>query len=182
MKKAGVFAAVLVLSIPLWAQEVTKVAICNLGAVLATSYKETQAMRDLYAFTDAYQREVQDVRKEINALESQKLDADKAGNKTQSLQLESQIEQKKTYLNDYVRIKTEQYNNMAASVQDNSAFAKDILDAVRYVAEKEGYAIVLRSDGPGKDLLLANIPEVDITQLVIKRIYERAGKTYTEGN
>jgi hypothetical protein len=41
---------------------------------------------------------------------------------------------------------------------------------------------VVRSDGTGADLILFNIPEVDITEKVIKEIFRRAGKTYTGGS
>jgi Skp family chaperone for outer membrane proteins len=58
----------------------------------------------------------------------------------------------------------------------------EIQEAIRFVAERDGFALVLRSDGPGAGLIVHNIPEIDITERVIKRIYEVAGKTYTGGN
>jgi Skp family chaperone for outer membrane proteins len=173
------FAAVL--GLPLWGQQVTMVAVCNWTQVLTTSYKESQAVRELEDFRVAYQKEVQSVSRDISDLENQKLDADKAGNKDASLQLEKKINDKKAYLDDYQRIKKEAYKRQADKILSTS-IVKEILDAVHYVAERDGYALVLRSDGAYADLILANIPEIDITTKVIKRLYELAGKTYTGGD
>jgi outer membrane protein len=178
MKKAAVaFACIVAISLPLWAQQVTWVAICDYSKVMATSFKESQAVRDLENFRAAYLKEVQAVSADITSLESQKLDADKVGNKPLSLQLDDQISQKKEYLDNYKRIKNDQYKAMAARILDTS-FLKDIRTAVAFVADRDGYALVLRSDGPGAELILYNIAEVDITERVIKRIYELAGKPY----
>jgi len=183
MKKAFVAGLLCVLALPLWAQQVTMVAICNWTQVLTTSYKETQAVRDLADFRAAYQKDIQNLTQEISELENQKLDADKAGNADLSLRLDKQISDKKAYLDDYQRIKADAYKRQSEKVlAASSPLMKQILDAVHYVAEQDGYALVLRSDGPYADIILDNIPEIDITTKVIKRIYELAGKTYTEGN
>ncbi len=166
---------------PLFCQQVTMVGLCDWTQVLTTSYKESRAVRELENFRASYQKEIQAVSREINDLESQKLEADKAGNKDTSLQLEKRINDKKTYLDEYQRIKREAYKKQADKILSN-AIVKEILDAIHFVAESDGYALVLRSDGDaGSELILDNIPEIDITKKVIKRIYELAGKTYTGG-
>ena len=51
---------------------------------------------------------------------------------------------------------------------------------VKVVAERQGMALVIRSDGTyGRRRMIYNIPEVDITEKVIKEIFRRAGKVYT---
>ena len=52
---------------------------------------------------------------------------------------------------------------------------------VNYVAEGDGYALVLRSDGDYGAGILYRIMEIDITDKVIKELFNRAGKTYTGG-
>jgi Skp family chaperone for outer membrane proteins len=180
MKKIALLLLACVLGSPLWSQQVTMVAICNYTQVLTTSYKESQAVRDLESLRTSIQKEIQSINQEISTLENQKLDAGKAGNKDLSLQLDDQIGKKRDYLGEVQRIRTDAYNRQRDKIL-STAVLKDILDAIRYVAEKDGYALVIRSDGPGKDLIMANIPEIDITTKVIKRIYELANKTYTEG-
>ncbi len=58
---------------------------------------------------------------------------------------------------------------------------KEIMDVVNYVAEGDGYALVLRSDGDFGAGILYRIMEIDITDKVIKELFNRAGKTYTGG-
>ncbi len=166
---------------PLFCQQVTMVGLCDWTQVLTTSYKESKAVRELEDFRATYQKEIQAVSRDINDLESQKIEADRAGNKDSSLQLEKRINDKKTYLDEYQRIKKEAYKRQADKIFSN-VIVKEILDAIHFVAESDGYALVLRSDGDvGTALILDNIPEIDITKKVIKRIYELAGKTYTGG-
>jgi outer membrane protein len=169
------------IAFPISGQQVTMVGLCDWTQVLTTSYKESRAVRELEDFRAAYQKEIQAVSRDINDLESQKMDADKAGDKDASLQLEKRINDKKNYLDEYQRIKKEAYRRQAEKIFSN-AIVKEILDAIHYVAESDGYALVLRSDGDvGTSLILDNIPEIDITKKVIKRIYELAGKTYNGG-
>jgi Skp family chaperone for outer membrane proteins len=180
MRKTTLAILACILGMPLWSQQVTMVAICNYTQVLTTSYRESQAVRDLETLRLSIQKELQTINQDISILENQRVDADKAGNKDLVLQLDDQIGKKKDYYTEVQRIRTDAYNRQRDKIL-STAVLKDILDAVRYIAEKEGYALVIRSDGPGKDLILANIPEVDITTKVIKRIYELANKVYTEG-
>lgn len=164
---------VLAVCAPLWTQQVTKVAICNWTQILTTSYKETQAVRELDGFRTSYQNEIRSVSNDISDMENRKLDADKAGNKALILQLENDINQKKAYLDEYYRIKTDSYKRQAAKLFTGS-IVKEILDAVRFVAEQDGDALVLRSDGNYADVIIYNIPEIDITQKVIDRIFSLA--------
>jgi Skp family chaperone for outer membrane proteins len=172
---------ILLLGFSLEAQQVTAVAICDWTRVLTTSYRESKAIRDLDDFRAAFQKELASLSNELSDLENQKLEADKAGNKDSSLQLEKTIAAKKTYIDDFRRIRSETYNSRATKVF-TGPIVSEIQDAIRFVAERDGFALVIRSDGPGAGLIVHNIPEIDITEKVIKRIYEVAGKTYTGGN
>ncbi len=182
MRRALVFCVpILLLGLSLEAQQVTAIAICDWSQVLTASYKESKAVRELDDFRSTFQKELVALGNEISDLENQKLEADKAENKELSLQLEKTIASKRTYRDDFRRIRTETYNSRAAKVF-TGPIVSEIQDAIRFVAERDGFALVIRSDGSGAGLIVHNIPEIDITERVIKRIYEVAGKTYTGGN
>ena len=184
MKKTTLICIALLFSgVWLQAQQMTAVAICNLIQIMETSYKESKAMRELDEFRASYQKEIVSLNNEISELENQKLEADKAGNRDQSLQLEKTISGKKTYLADFRKIRTDTYNSRAAKILTGPILI-EILDAIGYVAEREGFALVIRSDGTTAGVLgsfLYYIPEIDITQKVISRMLEM-GKTYSGGN
>ncbi|OHD74119.1 MAG: hypothetical protein A2177_10415 [Spirochaetes bacterium RBG_13_68_11] len=165
----------------LWAQQVTKVGICDFSRVLNTSYRESKTVREFYEAQQTIKKEQAAVEKEIADLENQRLEADKAANADLVLQLERRLSEKRRYLDDYKKIKGDWVRQQAERILSSSNFLRDILEVVKVVAESEGMALVVRSDAAGSELILFNIPEIDITEKVIKEIFRRAGKTYTGG-
>jgi Skp family chaperone for outer membrane proteins len=166
-------------SLPLAAQtqQVTKVGICDFTKVLTTAYKDTKAFRDLDQAKSDINKAVADRTKEITDLQNQKLEADKAGNKTLSATLDKSISDKQSDLDSYRRVK-----NAWLTTQTNALLTgpvlKEIFEQMTLVAESGGYALVLRSDGAYRDIILYRIPEVDITDDVIAAIFAKQGKTY----
>jgi Skp family chaperone for outer membrane proteins len=165
----------------LWAQQVTKVGICDFSRVLNTSYREAKTIREFLDVQATIKKEQAAIEKEIADLENQRLEADKAKNADLVLQLDKKLSDKRRYLDDYKRIKGDWVRQQQQTLLASSGFFKEILDVVKVVAEGQGMALVIRSDATGADLILYNIQEVDITELVIKEIFRRAGKVYTGG-
>jgi outer membrane protein len=181
VKRAVLLLCLAVMAFPAAAQQVTAVAICNWTQVLTTSYKESKSVRELEDLRQSIVKESQAIARDVADIENQKLDADRAGNKDLALQLEKKLTDRRAYLDDYRRIKNDAYKRQAEKVLSSVQFIKEIREAIHFVAEAEGFSLVLRSDGAYADLFLDNIPEVDITQKVINRIYSLAGKTPPSG-
>jgi len=180
--KRTVLAVVLALAaLALGAQQVTKVGICDFSRVLNTSYRESKTVREFYEAQQTIKKEQTAIEKEISDLQNQRLEADKAGNAELVLQLDRRLSDKRRYLDDYKKIKGDWVRQQAERILQSSNFLRDILEVVKVVAESEGMALVVRSDAAGADLILYNIPEIDITEKVIKEIFRRAGKSYTGG-
>jgi outer membrane protein len=178
MRRTAIFAAALfALSIPLCAQQVTKVGICDFTKVLSTVYRESKAYRDWDAARADYNREVSATLNDITDLENQKLDADKAGNRDLSLSLEKKIADRKSYLENYRRVKGAILQQQADKLQSGPVL-KEILEVVNFIAEGDGYSLVFRSDGDYGAGILYRIIEIDITEKVIKELFSRAGKKY----
>ena len=169
-------AACVLLALPAAAQtqQVTKVGICDFIKVLNSAYKDTKSYRDWDQARTDYNKEVSARSKEITELQNQKLDADKAGNKTQSLTLEATISAKQKDLDYFQRVK-----GTVLQQQGDALFTgpmlQEIMDVVKYFMETGGYALILRSD-IYKGLILLNIPEVDITDDAIAELLKRQGK------
>ncbi len=168
------------LAAPLAAQQVTKVGICDFTKVLSTAYRESKTVRDWEAAKADYQKEVSTTSKEITDLESQKLDADKAGNRELSLSLEKKIADRKQYLDNFRRVRGQVLQQQAEKALTGQV-VRDILSAINLVAEQEGMSLVFRSDGTYGESIIYRLPEVDVTEKVIKELFSRAGKTYTGG-
>lgn len=179
-KCAVALALLALLAGPLAAQQVTKVGICDFTKVLSTAYRESKAVRDWEAAKADYQKEVAATAKEVTDLESQKLDADKAGNRDLSLTLEKRIADRKLYLDNYRRVRGQLLQQQAEKAM-TAQVVRDILSAINLVSEQEGMSLVFRSDGTYGESIMYRVPEVDITEKVIKELFSRAGKTYTGG-
>jgi outer membrane protein len=171
----------LVPAMTLGAQSVTRVGICDWTRVLNSSFKETKAYRDYFDTRDRILKDQAAIEQGISDLENRKLEADRSGDKPLSLQLEKQIADQRSYLDDFRRIKGDQLKTQAARITSSTDFVRQMIDVVKMISEAEGLALVIKSDGPGADLILYNIPEIDITDKVIAEIYNRAGKTWTGG-
>jgi len=169
-----------VFALPLAAQQVTKVGICDFTRVLSTAYRESKTVRDWEAAKADYQKEVTATAREITDLENQKLDADKAGNRELSLTLEKRVADRKLYLDNYRRVRGQLLQQQAEKAM-SAQVVRDILGAINLVAEQEGMSLVFRSDGTYGESIIYKVPEVDITEKVIKELFSRAGKTYTGG-
>ena len=179
MKRTVIAVALALAALALGAQQVTKVGICDFTRVLNTSYRESRTVREFYEAQQAIKKEQATIEKEISDLENRRLDAEKAGNADLVLQLDKLLSDKRRYLDDYKKIKGDWVRQQAGRILGSSNFLRDILEVVKVIAESEGMALVVRSDGAGADLILYNIPEIDITEKVIKEIFRRAGKTWT---
>ena len=173
-------AAAMMLALPVAAQQVTKVGVCDFMRVLSSAYKESKAYRDYDAARQDYAKEITATTRDITDLENQKLDADKAGNKDLSLALEKKIADRQAYLDNYRRVKLTILQQQADKLLSGPVL-KEIMDVVNYVAEGDGYALVVRSDGDYGSGILYRIMEIDITDKVIKELFNRAGKPYVEG-
>jgi Skp family chaperone for outer membrane proteins len=156
-------------------QQVTKVGVVDFTKVLLTAYKDTKGYRDYDQARADYNKEISSRTKDITGLMSQKLDADKAGNKTLSLTLEKTISDRQKDLDTYKRVKGAILLQQLSGLMTGPVL-QEIYDVVKFVAEGGGYSLILRVDTDARDLFLYRIPEIDITDDVVQEILKRQGK------
>jgi Skp family chaperone for outer membrane proteins len=172
-------AAFLVLCVAAGAQtqDVTKIGLCDFTKVLLTAYKDTKAYRDYDQARQDINKEIARLTNELNDLQNQKLDADKANNAAKSLSLQKTISDKTEYLSTYRTVKSAWLAQQGNSLLTGPVLA-EILDVVNQVAEANGFALIIRSDtDAARAMVLYRIPEVDITDDVVNMILQRQGKS-----
>jgi len=178
MVKKSVVLAVAVLFLPffLGAQGVTKtkVGLCDVQRIRDVYFKESKAARDLEDFRNQYAKESAQMTAEITDLENQRLDAERSGNRDLALKLDKQVTSKKSYLEQYKQLKNQKYKLLNDEAQ-KSTFVKELADAIQKVAEMEGFALILRMNN--FDAVIFYIPEIDITDKVIKALREAQAQT-----
>ena len=155
------------LPLTLMGQQLTTVGIVDIGKVTMAFYRDSQAVRELEEMTKRLQGELDAITAEINQLKERQLEAERDGNKTLSLQLEEQITNKTNYLREYYRIKNAQLQERRNRLAESSSFLSELQQAIAFVAEDQGYSVILKSSDPN---LVWWSKQVDITELVIQRL------------
>jgi len=162
-------------------QQVTKVGVINFSKVLQSVYQQTKVYRDYEKASSDYTAEVAARTRAILDLQSQKIDADKAGDKTKSASLDKSISDQQKDLDTFRKVRGALLATMKEAAA-TSAILLQIMDVVKFVAETEGYSLILRIDNEaGQAVILYRIPEVDITDDVITELLKRNGVTTTPG-
>ncbi len=168
MKKKLTLCIVLgLLTLPLFSETITKVAVLDYSRILSAFYQDSRAVRELEEMKSQFQEEIDRIQGEITILEERKLNAENNGDNARALELDNQIFEKKKFLRDYVRVKNGQLTELNKNLSQNNTLVKEIIEEVEYVAESGGYSIVLKKSDP--NLLWWNY-EVDITEQVLQRL------------
>ena len=182
MKRAGIGALILTLLVlsggPLFADQITRVGILDIEKVYSIYFRESQAVKELQQLRADVLREINRIDEEILILESQKLDAESRDEGQAALRLDREIFEKKQYRDDYRRIKMDQIRKRSENLYKSDEFLDELLEAIEFVAESEGFSLVLNSSGQFSQFFFFYTKEVDITELVIQELMRRAGQSY----
>jgi outer membrane protein len=168
MKKYILLLFILILFPPaLRSEQLTKIGVIDLSAIVSNYFKESKAWRELEEMTRKYEEEKELILEEIEQLENKKIDALNEDEDEKALELDEEIFQKKEYLKEYTRIKYNQIQKKRESLIESPTFLSEVLNVISYVAENEGYTMVFQAKDP--DLMWWS-QEVDITQKVLERL------------
>ncbi len=182
MKRAGIAALLLLFLIisgsPLFADQITKVGILDIEKVYSIYFRESKAVKELQQLRADVLREINRIDEEILLLESQKLDAESRNQGEAALRLDREIFEKKQYRDDYRRIKMDQIRKRSENLYKSDEFLDELLEAIEFVSESEGFSLVLNSSGQFSQFFFFYTKEVDITELVIQELMRRAGQSY----
>ena len=149
------------------AEQLTTVAIVDTTRVYTSYFKESQTVRDWTKLKAGVQDELNKYFAETTKMNIDRLDAVKQGNSTESLRLEQEVAKRQQFYNEYKRVKQQQIADMGKNLMQSDAFLSEITAAIKYVAESEGYTVVLDS---GNASLRFGSPEVDITEKVLDQL------------
>lgn len=147
------------------AAKLTMVGVVDLTKIVSDYFQESTAWREIDQLIQKTEDTIKEKRDELGNLEQRKLEAMEKNDQRLTLQLEEEIRQKQEYLKEYNRIMTERIESKKSNLLTSSGFSKEIIRAVEYVAENEGFSIVFRKKDP--NILYYNY-EVDITEKVLE--------------
>jgi len=169
MKKRIVFILIItsLVQFSLHAEVLSKIGIVNFSRIVEDYFSESAAWREVDSMRERYEEGKNEILEDIDELRVEKLEEERKGNEREVLKLDDKIYQKQEYLKEFHSVWTNRINSKIQNIYQSSTFTAEILDAIEYVAENEGYSIILRSQDP--NILWYN-REVDITELILERL------------
>lgn len=155
-----------------YSQVISRVGVVDLSKIFSQYFRESVSFRKIEELQTTYEEERRNIINQIDKLKEDKLDAQRNSNESLVLRIEKQIDEKQEYLKDYHSVMTNRINRLKESMQASSSLSSEILQAIGYVAEQEGYAVIYKAQDPN---ILFFSKDADITNLVIQRLMRNAG-------
>jgi len=172
MKKlafAALLACAAAASLP--AQMLTRFAVVDMARVYSVFFLESRAVRELEQDSAAAQAEINRMTAEIQRLQSERVSALSDGNQVQALRLEEEIRRQAEFMREFHSVRTAELESRRRALAQSDAFLRDIYSEINFVAERDGFAMVLDMGAtPG---ILWFSPTVDITDALIQRLLAR---------
>ena len=170
MKKRlfSMFVLILVLSIPVFSQQITKFGVVDTAKVYNAYFRNSAPVRNFEKKKAEFQEEVNKLSDELKNLQQKKLDYESAGNETQVLKIEAEITRKKDYLTEYTNAKNVEVESLQKSLQNSDDFYKKLYNTLAKIAEGGGYSMILSLQDANAILWYSS--SVDITNQVINEL------------
>ena len=174
MKKLLLPVLIFFMGLPLTAQQLTRFAVVDLPKVYVAFFRESRAVRDFEERSARVQSEIDRMTGEIQNLKINQVNAQAQGNMEQALRLDNEINRRSDFLKEYYKTKTAELETIKGRLTQSGAFLEQVYDEIRYIAESEGYSMVLNlKENTG---ILWYSPTVDITDKLIKNLLEKSGR------
>jgi len=157
-------------------EQITRVGVLDIEKVYSVYFRESRAVKELQEKKTEIQRDIARIDEEISALEAQKLQAESDRNSDLALKLDTDIFKRKQYRDDFRRIKLDQLRKLSEKLSLSDAFLDELVAAIQYVAESEGFSLILNKSGQFEQFFLFYTKEVDVTDKVIQELVRRSGQ------
>ena len=170
MKKRlfSMFVLILVLSIPVFSQQITKFGVVDTAKVYNAYFRNSAPGRNFEKKKAEFLEEVNKLSDELKNLQQKKLDYESAGNETQVLKIEAEITRKKDYVTEYTNAKNVELESLQKSLQNSDDFYKKLYNTLAKIAEGGGYSMILSLQDANAILWYSS--SVDITNQVINEL------------
>jgi len=154
------------------AQQLTRIAVVDLSRVYIAFMRDSRAVRDFEERSAKVQAEIDRMTAEINTVKINQANALAQGNTEQALRYEADAIRRTDILKEYYKTKTAELESIKNSLTQSGTFLDQVYDEIRYVAESEGYSIVLNlKENTG---ILWYNQTVDLTDKLIKSLMDKA--------
>ncbi|MDA3950822.1 MAG: OmpH family outer membrane protein [Spirochaeta sp.] len=150
------------------AEQLTTVAVVDIDRVYNSFYRDSRAVRELERTREEYQEEINVQVAELETLRDRRTRAENLNNQSRVESLTEEIRQLQQFLEDLTQRRRQQLQQQQENIITDD-FLAQLQEAITFVAESEGYTVVMRSDQDG---LQWWSPEVDISDAVVQRLIQ----------
>jgi outer membrane protein len=156
------------------AQQLTRFAVVDMSKVYLAFFRESRAVREFEEQSARVQAEIDRMTKEIQSLKNEQFNAETRGDRTQAMRLENDVYRASEYLREYYRLKSAELEDRKVKLTQSDTFMTQIYEEIRFVAESEGYSMVLSlKENTG---ILWYSPTVDVTDKVIQNLRSKGNR------
>jgi len=156
------------------AQQLTRFAVVDLPKVYMAFFQESRAVRDFEERSTRVQADLDRMTSEIQNLKVNQVNAQAQGDMEQAFRLETEISRRSDFLKEYYNTKTQELESIKNRLTQSGAFLEQVYDEIRYIAESEGYSMVLNLKE--NRAILWYSPTVDITDKIIRSLLDKSGR------
>ena len=149
-------------------EQLTTVGVVDVDQVYSSFFRDSQAVRDLERLRQQYQDEINRELSDLEDLRNRRLEAQQDGNDRRVEELDQEILEMERFLEDLTRRRRQQLETRQQNLLSDD-FLRQMQEAIQFVAESEGFTIVLRADAAGLQWWAA---EVDISNQVVQRLIQ----------
>jgi len=173
MKRVLFFAVLCLICLgSVYGQQITRIAVVDLPRVYTAFFRDSQAVRQFEERSARLQADINTRSREIQDLRSRHADAVLADNQAEALRLETLINRRTEALRDFYQTRTAALEDERSRLMQSSQFLNQIHNEIRYIAESEGFSMVMNlKDNPS---ILWYSTSVDITDALIRRLQTTA--------
>ncbi|MDR2445981.1 MAG: OmpH family outer membrane protein [Treponema sp.] len=149
------------------AQQLTRFAVVDLEKVTTAFFRDSKSYRDYEDQKTKVQRDLEQKAKAFTALKQSLYEAQNRGDTEEALRLRNEVLRQQEYLQEYERTVRAELEYQRTQLTQSNAFWQQVNNEIRYIAESEGYTMVLDIKMQG---IIWYSASVDITQKLIENL------------
>jgi len=157
-----------------YSQQLTRFAVVDLPKVYVAFFRDSRPVREFEERSARVQNEFDRRTRELTELKGRHSEAVLRGDQAEANRLDAQVYRMSEAIIDYYQTQMAILDDQKKRLTQSGAFLDQVNDEIRYIAESEGYSIVLNlSDNKG---ILWFSPTVDITEKLIQNLRNKSGR------
>jgi len=152
-------------------QQITRFAVVDLPRVYTVLLKDSKAVREFEEKSAKVQADIDKLTREIQDLRARHAEAVLANNEAEALRLDNLIYRRSEFLKEYYQVKTAELEDQRSKLMQSGTFLSQVYDEIRYIAESEGYTMVLNMKNNPNIIWFS--PMIDITNKLIQNLQSK---------